>query len=741
MSLSMFTTWRRAWLASIAAGIVSASCAGLPSQDEAAGGANDQRDGQIAEPAVPPVQPYHDYSYDKNSVVFSADRRHAQTVFLDTIWPFDPKLRYRHVEPLVEYRLDSAPFVRAGVLMVALADVRKLYAPYMSYTVDAQARTFTVVHHHFGKHVAGGAGSRAPTLEYTKRVHEGRYRIGERAAEVVRATHATVSNPAALAAAPVTVSDPATRVTLDASPEVRGGRIFVPVAGFLQSLGKTLTRDAASGLFALSDVDPADTRNDLFNPAFAGTFNHVPLTPARVARIDAMLRGRKAPGNFWHAVYLGEVREFTGQADAAGKDIMAQRMVDRLLPYRIYVPKGYDARVPAKFSFVLHGATGNENAPFERFNDHLVNQPTPVPGVVTLEDYADRHHFILLSPNGWTRNPRWTTGPGEQSLLAALEHARQRYSIDPKRMFITGNSAGGSGAMNVAMRYPGWFRAMAPTAPAPNRPTAAQLVGPITELPTLIACFAADVTIYYAGAPDFACQPWWQRGVKDQLRGATFVTVENGHHSYGPASLLQMTFEFFDAVLAGGPTSLGAAASTGVSAGSSSATTPRIAVGAEVRVGSTAASSIDGAGRRQAHALANAPRLQDGQLMMALDDLATLFGRTDFKVYDVHAYNNRRDDLVSVKTVLHARTSVNLRPGSRELRVGGALHAGDTNGASTRVAATDPGVDDRRFSTPPFEALGKVWVPAAEVLALFGKSVTAVAAGAAGTAGTATNAK
>lgn len=122
----------------------------------------------VLEPGSRPITGYLDYSYDKNSVLFNTNSGYAQTVFFDTFYPFDPSLRYNNAEALVRYELEHKPFTQNGVLMVALADLRKIYAPYFSYTVDFASQQIAVDHHFFRKRVAAGSGSRAPKVEYTK---------------------------------------------------------------------------------------------------------------------------------------------------------------------------------------------------------------------------------------------------------------------------------------------------------------------------------------------------------------------------------------------------------------------------------------------------------------------------------------------------------------------------------------------------------------------------------------------
>ncbi|MCE2981262.1 MAG: hypothetical protein LW923_15675, partial [Betaproteobacteria bacterium] len=137
-----------------------------------------------------PIAGYLDYSWDKNSVLFNTRERSRRTVFMDTFYPFDPSLRYNNAEALVRHELDHRPFMQDGVLMVALSDLRRIYAPFMSYSVDASTQRFTVQHHFFRKRVAAGSGSRAPTIEYTRIAWQGAYALGSTAATSSSATHA-----------------------------------------------------------------------------------------------------------------------------------------------------------------------------------------------------------------------------------------------------------------------------------------------------------------------------------------------------------------------------------------------------------------------------------------------------------------------------------------------------------------------------------------------------------------------
>lgn len=652
-----------------------------------------------------PVSGYLDYSWDKNSVLFNTREEHLQTVFMDTFYPFDPSLRYNNAEALVRYELDHKPFVEDGVLMVALSDLRKIYAPYFSYTVDPVNKRFSVQHQFFRKRVISGSGSRAPKIEYTKLVWNGSYTLAQQRADVTRTAHKAVIDRNAIDKAPAVGTPHVESAALEKAPAQRDGRIFVPVASFLKSLGKTITDDrAGSGYLAVSHVDPQNTGDDLFNPQYASRgLPNTPITPARTKTMNGLLDGTINKGNLWFAYYLDELGVFTGKADSSGQDINRTVVIDRVLPYRLYVPTRYDAAVPSKFTFNLHGATGNENAPFERPNNHLKNHPSVIPGLNSLEGYADYYNYIVLSPNGWTRNPVWGSGPGEQILLHTLRLVKQRYQIDPKRMFIFGNSAGGAGAMNFVLRHGELFRAMAPTAPSRVKPFANQLNEKLLNLPTLLTCFSADVTVFYAGIPGRSCQTWYAQEMRGAAPNITAVTLENGHHSYGPASLNEITFDHFERAL--------------------DVTPPKVVTAVRV-VPDRNTAAVSTGGIMSSVTLGTTPVRHNGVMMMALDDLARIYGEKDFRVYDIHAYNQKPADLVSVKTVVFNKMSVNIKPGERFLRVGGTVHAGDTIDGKAKVSEDDPRADRRRLSVPTQFANGKLLVPAIEFMQLFGQTLT-----------------
>jgi len=119
---------------------------------------------------------------------------------------------------------------------------------------------------------------------------------------------------------------------------------------------------------------------------------------------------------------------------------------------RVYVPAGLEG--PAPLVVVLHGCTQNAAV-----YDHGSGWSA----------LADRHGFILLFPEqqrannpmlcfNWFQDGDTRRGMGEAASIAAMIAAiGDAHEIDPKRIFVTGLSAGGAMASVMLAAYPELF--------------------------------------------------------------------------------------------------------------------------------------------------------------------------------------------------------------------------------------------------------------------------------------------
>ncbi|HKY72532.1 MAG TPA: hypothetical protein VJL88_11490 [Nitrospira sp.] len=85
-------------------------------------------------------------------------------------------------------------------------------------------------------------------------------------------------------------------------------------------------------------------------------------------------------------------------------------------------------------------------------------------GDVYLERWQARlgEDFILACPT--YPAGAWFTRRAEELVLATIQHVRQRYHVDPDRVFLTGMSNGGIGAWLIGMHHAALFAGLAPMA-------------------------------------------------------------------------------------------------------------------------------------------------------------------------------------------------------------------------------------------------------------------------------------
>ncbi len=164
-----------------------------------------------------------------------------------------------------------------------------------------------------------------------------------------------------------------------------------------------------------------------------------PGFPLRRGRGDGAAHGGIAPG----AAIRDRLADLPPPRDNPGN-----------LVCRFHVPAGLDG--PAPLVVVLHGCTQDA-----ALYDHGSGWSA----------LADRHGFILLFPEQQrANNPllcfNWFSGNDNQrgmgeaaSIKAMIEAMKAAHDIDPKRIFVTGLSAGGAMASAMLATYPETFAA------------------------------------------------------------------------------------------------------------------------------------------------------------------------------------------------------------------------------------------------------------------------------------------
>ena len=132
-------------------------------------------------------------------------------------------------------------------------------------------------------------------------------------------------------------------------------------------------------------------------------------------------------------------------------DAGSSRTVD--VPYLLYLPGDYgrDPRAQWPLIVFLHGAS-------ERGDDPSVITRYSIPAFLTNTlDFP----FVVLSPQSplddWWSNQT-------DVLNALLNQIQSTYAVDPRRIFLTGQSMGGYGTWALALKYPTRFAAIVPVA-------------------------------------------------------------------------------------------------------------------------------------------------------------------------------------------------------------------------------------------------------------------------------------
>ena len=128
------------------------------------------------------------------------------------------------------------------------------------------------------------------------------------------------------------------------------------------------------------------------------------------------------------------------------------------LPYRLMKPAGYDASKKYPLVVFLHGAG-------ERGDD---NKAQLRHGIKDFASDAARkkHPCFLIAPQcpkgkGWASFGK-EPSPQEKQLLALIGELRKEFSIDGKRIYLTGLSMGGFGTWDLLARQPDLFAAGVP---------------------------------------------------------------------------------------------------------------------------------------------------------------------------------------------------------------------------------------------------------------------------------------
>ncbi|HET9217763.1 MAG TPA: prolyl oligopeptidase family serine peptidase [Terriglobia bacterium] len=131
------------------------------------------------------------------------------------------------------------------------------------------------------------------------------------------------------------------------------------------------------------------------------------------------------------------------------------------MPYRLFVPKTYDKGISYPLVIWLHGggSSGNDNIGQISLDNKLGTH------FWTRKENQERHPAFVLapqSPGGWDSNTSTGLSDELKLVLEILDVVRKEYTIDPKRIYVAGQSNGGIGVWGLITKKPGVFAAAIP---------------------------------------------------------------------------------------------------------------------------------------------------------------------------------------------------------------------------------------------------------------------------------------
>jgi predicted peptidase len=206
--------------------------------------------------------------------------------------------------------------------------------------------------------------------------------------------------------------------------------------------------------------------------------------------------------------------------------------------FQVYVPRGFNKKQSWPVIVALHG--GGEYG-----SDGM--KQTNVGLAPAIRRNPERFPAIVIFPQAKADGKAgWQTDGGEAA-MAALDKTIKEFKGDPKRVVLTGLSAGGNGTWSLASKHPERFAAIVPVcgfvsnfkgrASAVDYPALAAGDDPYTEIAKKVA--SLPILIFH-GAKDDVVSPDESRKMFAVLKklGATVNYIElpdANHNAWDPA--------------------------------------------------------------------------------------------------------------------------------------------------------------------------------------------------------------
>ena len=238
---------------------------------------------------------------------------------------------------------------------------------------------------------------------------------------------------------------------------------------------------------------------------------------------------------FDFAKALGESNRILAALEA-GKDPLARAKGDHerhywfadtgeIMPYRVYVPSTWDGKKQLPMIFVLHGSTRDHNFYFDRDG-----------GI--LGKLAEKNGYIVATTMGYRPNAGYRAGNSESDAMQSLELIVKEFNPDPKRIYLFGHSAGGTGGWYLGTKYSERFAGLALSAFG-TQPGAVQF-DRLQGIPLLVIVGSKDAPRTVETARTMA------KAVAEKGFDTQFLEIPEATHDTIVGLALPTVFQFFN---------------------------------------------------------------------------------------------------------------------------------------------------------------------------------------------------
>jgi predicted esterase len=208
---------------------------------------------------------------------------------------------------------------------------------------------------------------------------------------------------------------------------------------------------------------------------------------------------------------------------------------NEIMPYRVYVPKGYAASKATPLVIALHGLGANEDSFFDSYS-----QLPP--------QLSEKHGFLLAAPLGFRRDGFYGSnlmGAGdaasrrrgefsEKDVLEVLQRMKAAYNVDDSRIYLIGHSMGAIGTWALGAKYPQTWAALVSFSGTGSPSLADSMKG----IPQFVVHGDADNTVNVSGSRNMVA------ALKKLNANVTYVEVPGGSHTDVVVPNLERAFEF-----------------------------------------------------------------------------------------------------------------------------------------------------------------------------------------------------